>query len=235
MLIPILISILAGYCLGALPFGYVVSRAKGINIFEEGSKNPGATNVLRVLSARFGRPGKRLGLMVFGLDALKGAAATGWPILAHCIGSWDCYCSHWDVLSLIGLAAALLGHCFSCFTGFKGGKGVATGAGGLLVLMPASILVGLLVWLLAFGSTRYVSLASMLATLSLPVSGYVMWCAWDLPPLSAVILSSFIFIFVVVRHRTNIKRLLNGTEHKFARDGTGTPCPDSVDLSGSFK
>lgn len=222
MLIPILISIAAGYFLGALPFGFIVSRAKGVNIFEEGSRNPGATNVLRVLSAKFGKAGKRLGLLVFALDALKGATATAWPAIAFKMGVWDAPWEHWDVVSLIGLASALLGHSFSCFTRFKGGKGVATGAGGFLVLMPISVVIALLVWWLTFETTRYVSLASILATISLPVTGGILWCLWGLPPFSVVVISAGAAVFVAVRHRSNIVRLMHGTENKFVkRDGAG--------------
>lgn len=217
MLIPILISIVAGYFLGALPFGYLVARAKGVNIFEEGSKNPGATNVLRVLSAKFGKPGKRLGLMVFVLDALKGAVATGWTAVVFRMGMWDAAYEYWDIVSLIGLTSALLGHCFSCFTHFKGGKGVATGAGGFLVLMAPSLLIALLVWWVIFETTRYVSLASILATASLPVSSGIMWCVWGWPPMSVVIISAGATVFVAVRHRTNIGRLMRGTESKFVK------------------
>jgi glycerol-3-phosphate acyltransferase PlsY len=217
MLIPILISIVAGYFLGALPFGYVVSRAKGVNIFEEGSKNPGATNVLRVLSAKFGKAGKRLGILVFVLDALKGATATAWPAIAFRMGVWDAPWEHWDVVSLVGLASALLGHSFSCFTRFKGGKGVATGAGGFLVLMPVSIAIALLLWWLIFEAMRYVSLASILATISLPVTSAILWCFWGLQPFSVVLISAGAAVFVAVRHRVNIARLMHGTENKFVK------------------
>ncbi|MDR1010307.1 MAG: glycerol-3-phosphate 1-O-acyltransferase PlsY [Opitutaceae bacterium] len=221
MLIPILISIVAGYFLGALPFGYIVSRAKGVNIFEEGSKNPGATNVLRVLSAKFGKAGKRLGILVFMLDALKGATATAWPAIAFKTGLWDAPWEHWDVVSLVGLASALLGHSFSCFTRFKGGKGVATGAGGFLVLMPVSIAIALLLWWLIFEAMRYVSLASILATISLPVTSVIMWCIWGLPPFSAVMISAGVAVFVAMRHRVNIVRLMHGTENKFVKKSKG--------------
>jgi glycerol-3-phosphate acyltransferase PlsY len=217
MLFPILISIVAGYFLGALPFGFMVSRAKGVNIFEEGSRNPGATNVLRVLSAKFGKPGKRLGILVFALDALKGATATAWPAIAFRMGVWDAPWEHWDVVSLLGLASALLGHSFSCFTRFRGGKGVATGAGGFMVLMPVSIVIALLLWWLLFEKTRYVSLASILATASLPVTSGVFWCIWRWPPFSVVVISAAATVFVAVRHRTNIARLIKGTENKFVK------------------
>ena len=119
MIVPLILSLVAGYLLGALPFGYFVARSHGVNIFEVGSKNPGATNVRRVLGAKAGNT-------VFVLDALKGAVAALWPISApllhldpHAVGS----------MQIMGLVGALIGHSFSCFTGFKGGKGVATALG----------------------------------------------------------------------------------------------------------
>ncbi len=226
MLIPILTSIVVGYFLGALPFGFLVSRAKGVDIFQEGSKNPGATNVLRVLSAKFGRAGKRLGITVFVLDMVKGAAATAWPVIAFKMGVWDAPWEHWDVVSLISLGSALLGHSFSCFTRFKGGKGVATGAGGFLVLMPVSILIALLLWWLIFETTRYVSLASILATVSLPVTSGIMWCIWGWPPFSVVLISGGATVFVAVRHRSNIGRLMHGTENKFVKKSEAEKTPD---------
>ncbi len=214
MILPHIIALVAGYFLGALPFGWLVARSKGINIFEHGSKNPGATNVRRVLGEKFGQAGKRLGTMVFFLDAAKGALATGW------IPLWERYGAakpvldqeHVVYLAILGLVGALLGHSFSCFTRFKGGKGVATGAGGVLVLMPLGGLIGFGVWAATFYSTRYVSLASILAAVSLPVSS---WLIYRSPVITGV--AVLIAAFVVIRHRANIQRLLAGTESKFAK------------------
>jgi glycerol-3-phosphate acyltransferase PlsY len=154
----------AGYLLGALPFGYLVARSKGVNIFEVGSKSPGATNVRRVL-------GSGPGNVVFVLDALKGSVAAGWPLLVI----WQAVREPGfpGVLGYVGLAAALVGHSFSCFTRFRGGKGVATAAGGLLVLMPVVSLISAAVWVTVFYATRYVSLASILAAVALPILSYV--------------------------------------------------------------
>jgi glycerol-3-phosphate acyltransferase PlsY len=105
-----------GYILGSLPFGYVVARAHGVNIFKEGSGNPGATNVKRVLGEKFGAKGKRAGNLVFALDAVKGALAAGWPLFTTLAGA-DA-----RLLGLIGVIAAVLGHSFSIFTKFKGGR-----------------------------------------------------------------------------------------------------------------
>ncbi len=201
MTIFLLLAAVAGYFLGALPFGYWVARAKGINIFEHGSKNPGATNVRRVL-------GKGPGNLTFALDALKGAVAAGWPQVY----------SLWDepeirlYAMIVGLVAALLGHSFSVFTRFRGGKGVATAAGGFAVLMPWPLLVALGVWVVTFYTSRYVSLASILAAIALPVAAFFFQQAGVLVGLAGVIAA-----FVVLRHRTNISRLLNGTENKFVK------------------
>lgn len=214
MLVPLLIAAVAGYLLGALPFGYLVARSKGINIFEHGSKNPGATNVRRVLGEKFGKSGKQLGNLVFFLDALKGAAAGGWMLVATAVAreatGWDEITVVW--MQVVGVAASLVGHCFSCFTGFRGGKGVATTVGGVLVLMPVAIAVAAAVWAAVFYSTRYVSLASILAALALPLAAFFLGGS----PL-LISLSVAIALFVVVRHRANIVRLMNGTESRFAK------------------
>jgi glycerol-3-phosphate acyltransferase PlsY len=234
MLIPIISAVAAGYFLGALPFGFLVARAKGINIFEHGSKSPGATNVKRVLGEKFGASGKRAGNLVFALDALKGALAAGWPYAVW----WHCSrtvceaavtaaghpqppgagtAQAWLWAAIAGLVGALLGHSFSCFTRFKGGKGIATGAGGFLVLMPLSIVLAASLWVGVFKTSRYVSLASILAALSLPVTSFVTARLWGFPPVQIVWLSAAIGVFVTYRHRANIARLLNGTENRFAR------------------
>ena len=215
MLVPLLIAAVIGYVLGALPFGYFVARTKGINIFEHGSKNPGATNVKRVLGEKFGPSGKRLGNLVFFLDALKGAVATGWPLWVMgriTMNPEETFRTVNLPCAITGLVAALVGHSFSCFTHFKGGKGVATAAGGFMVLMPYAMLVCLLVWIITFYASRYVSLASILGAVALPVAAFFL----RQPPL-LLGLAVAIAAFVVLRHRTNIVRLANGTENKFAR------------------
>jgi glycerol-3-phosphate acyltransferase PlsY len=227
MLLPLLIAAAVGYLLGALPFGYVVARSKGINIFEHGSKNPGATNVKRVLGEKFGKSGKRLGNLVFFLDALKGAAATGWPLIlcwlemekiraagneVYSVNQVTLVGTVYPLAAITGLIFSLLGHSFSCFTKFKGGKGVATAAGGFMVLMPYAMLIALGVWIVTFYSSRYVSLASILAAIALPIAAFLL----HQPPL-LLVLSALIAAFVVFRHRANIARLLNGTENKFVK------------------
>ncbi len=201
-----LAAALIGYFLGSLPFGYIVARAHGVDIFKEGSGNPGATNVKRVLGEKFGAKGKRAGNLVFVLDAVKGAAAAGWPLLPF-VQAPDA-----RMLGLIGVIAAVLGHSFSVFTKFKGGKGVATAAGGVVVLMPVPCLIGVALWVVTFYATRYVSLGSILAAVVVPAAGWVQG-----NPLPLNIAVTLIGLFVIVRHRENLKRLLAGTESKFAK------------------
>jgi glycerol-3-phosphate acyltransferase PlsY len=216
-------SAVIGYFLGSLPFGAMVARAHGVDIFKEGSGNPGATNVKRVLGEKFGAKGKRAGNLVFALDVLKGAIASAWSVfswtsmsvsvdLQNGSGAAVISGQDWRLLGLAGVIGAILGHSFSIFTGFKGGKGVATAAGGVLVLMPVSCLIGALVWLVTFSVTRYVSLGSILAAVAVPAAS---WVRGNPLPLNIAITA--IGLFVIVRHRSNITRLLNGTENKFAK------------------
>ncbi len=198
-------STLVGYLLGSLPFGYLVARAQGVDIFKAGSGNPGATNVKRVLGAKAGNT-------VFVLDTLKGAVAAGWPMW-FLPGAPDV-----QMMGLVGVIGAVLGHSFSVFTKFRGGKGVATTAGGLIVLMPVSCAIGGAVWVLTFLVTRYVSLGSILAAVAVSLAS---WLRGN--PLSLNIVATILCLFVIVRHRENIARLLAGTESKFARKPPAQP------------
>ncbi|MFI5357295.1 MAG: glycerol-3-phosphate 1-O-acyltransferase PlsY [Opitutales bacterium] len=211
MALSILIAGAIGYLLGAIPFGYLVARARGVNIFEVGSRSPGATNVRRTLGAGAGN-------LVFVLDALKGAIASGWPLIHSQLQARWSLALGGDLAAnpapccVAGLVGALLGHSFSCFTGFRGGKGVATAAGGFVVLMPLVTVIAAVVWAIMFFATRYVSLASILAAVSLPVS------AWALGrPDLFIGTAAFLAAFVLWRHRSNCQRLLNGTENRFDR------------------
>jgi len=191
--VPIILGVvLVGYLLGAIPFGYLVARAHGVNIFQVGSKSPGATNVKRVL-------GNRAGNTVFALDVLKGMAASAWPLLF----------GHTRELAALGVFSALVGHAFSCFTGFRGGKGIATGAGGFLVLMPVVTIIGAVVWIALFFSTGYVSLASIAAAISLPLAGTALR-----QPRFIIVIASVIAVLVLFLHRSNLARLAAGTENR---------------------
>lgn len=192
----IALVILVGYLLGAISFAVIVSRRQGVDIFKQGSGNPGATNVKRVL-------GQKWGNLVFVLDALKGLLAAGWPLLL-----FDDFALRFAV---IGLISAILGHSFSVFLKFRGGKGVATTMGGLLAIMPLSLLIGLLVWLLSFYTTKIVALASILFAFSLPVSALNLYGAGD-PRFTLSIMLSILIFF---RHRSNLQRILQGKENRF--------------------
>ena len=212
---PLLIAAFVGYLLGSLPFGYLVARAKGVNIFEVGSKNPGATNVRRVL-------GSGPGNLVLCLDALKGAISSGWPLLWFWLQNGSISLSD-EVVAIAGVVGAMLGHSFSCFTRFKGGKGVATGAGGFLVVFPVGMAIAIAVWCVAALASRYVSLASMLGAISLPITALILHRSTVLVTVTAVIA-----LFVIYRHRANIARLLAGTETRIGQKVAAAPVPTSA-------
>jgi glycerol-3-phosphate acyltransferase PlsY len=191
--------IAAAYLLGAVPFGLLISKAKGIDIRQHGSGNIGATNVLRVL-------GKPLGITTFVLDALKGfMPAFVFPHLFA--GALDP-----AVLSVACGSAAIIGHNFPVFLGFKGGKGVATSAGVLIGIAPLAALIGLGAWALFFFTLRYVSLASILAATVVGAAGWWIYSGRLIPTVLSILSA-----LVILRHRANITRLLNGTESKFTR------------------
>ena len=188
-----------GYFAGAISFAVIVAKSKGVDILKEGSGNPGATNVKRVL-------GSTCGNVVFVLDALKGILAAGWPRLVF-EGELGLR------LGVIGLLAAIIGHSFSLFLKFRGGKGVATTMGGLLALMPQALVLGLAVWVVIFYTTKVVALASILFALSLPLSSYLLYGAAD----PRFTLGLVLGLLIVLRHRSNIARLLSGEEHSFKK------------------
>ncbi len=187
-----------GYFIGSISFAVLIAKKHGINILKEGSGNPGATNVKRVL-------GKGPGNIVFALDFMKGAMAAVIPYILFGDLNRELY-------SIIGLLGAIVGHSFSMFIGFKGGKGVATTMGGLMVIMPVSLLIGLLVWWIIFLLTRYVSLASILFGISLPITVWAF--KGSLAQRNFAIL---LMLVILIRHRSNIYRLVQGEENKFVK------------------
>lgn len=201
----LLFSIAVGYLLGSVPFGLLVARLRGINIREHGSRNIGATNVWRVCGWKFGLP-------VFLLDALKGAGAV-WlgGFLAGKLGGDAAWAS------IAGAMACILGHSFPVWLRFKGGKGVATSLGVFLGLMPLPSLIALLLWLIVFKVSGYVSLASIVAAVALPAAAIAMqftnWkYGWPVSGFAVVA-----GVLVILRHRANIARLRAGTENRFGR------------------
>lgn len=192
--------ILLSYLIGAVPFGLLLSRGKGINIREHGSKNIGATNVSRLL-------GKKLGFLTFLFDCAKGY----FPMLLAAIlleESGD----RQTVVALCG-AAAVVGHMFPVYLGFKGGKGVATGLGVFLYLAPKTVMLSLVIFIGTVAVTGFVSLASLLA------SAMVLPCLYFFSePIWKLLLAGFIVFMIWIKHHENIGRLLKGTEKSFKKN-----------------
>ncbi len=184
---------LAGYLIGSIPFSYLVARLFGVrDVRAVGSGNVGATNVMR-------SAGKLPGVLALILDASKGALTV---VLARTVSS-----SEMEVC-LAGLCA-VIGHLFPVWLGFRGGKGVATGAGLFIPLAPQALGVALLVFVFVLAAWRFVSLASILATLSLPVAAYLFGAG---PVVSGTGLIAALML--VAKHHANISRLARGTEPK---------------------
>lgn len=193
-------ALLVGYFLGAISFAVIIAKRRGVDILKEGSGNPGATNVKRVL-------GKKAGNLCFALDAVKGFLAALLPLLLVRDGPALPY-------AILGLVGAIIGHSYSVFIGFKGGKGVAVTMGGLLALAPLVLLGGILVWLATFYTSRYVSLASIIFGFSLPL---IAWMSGE--PGVLIGFLALLAALIAARHRGNIQRLLAGTENRFSKKG----------------
>lgn len=196
---------IVSYLLGAIPFGLLIGKARGVDVRTVGSRNIGATNVLRTV-------GKPWGILTFILDAIKGfVPAFVFPTLGNHFGLDF---QPLEISALIGGIAAILGHNFPIYLRFRGGKGVATSAGALLGIAPLAAAVGLALWALIFFTTRYVSLASILAAISVPVVGWLYYAKTGRAiPVALTVLAALI----VLRHRANIGRLLKGTESRFKK------------------
>ncbi len=204
-----------GYLLGSVNFAVLVAKKHGVDILKAGSGNPGATNVKRVL-------GKGPGNLVFALDALKGFVGTGLPYLLITVvvepPDPARRAEEQFLLCIAAFVGTLLGHCFSCFLGFKGGKGVASTIGGLLVLLPVPIVIGAAIWGVVFALSRYVSLASIALGVSLPLSCWLLPLATSLRFGPAEFwFAAALAAFNVWTHRSNLGRLLAGTENRFEK------------------
>lgn len=199
-------AVVAAYLIGAIPFGYLMGRwAKGVDIRRYGSGATGGTNVLRVL-------GWGPALLTALLDAAKGTVAT---LLGLFMERWT-----WNAFGLPGTGwlaalcglAAVAGHSWPVYLGFKGGKSVATGAGSMLALFPLYILIGLPVFLATVALTRFVSLGSILATLTI-----TLLVLFRQPLLSYKVWVLGVALIIIYRHNANVRRLLAGTEHRFGQ------------------
>jgi glycerol-3-phosphate acyltransferase PlsY len=191
----VLLSV-AAYLFGAIPFGLLVAKSRGVDIRAQGSGNIGATNVFRVI-------GKGWGILTFVLDALKGFIPSFvFPRLAGLETDWGV---------LFGIAA-ILGHSFPVYLKFKGGKGVATSAGMLLGVAPLAVLVGFISWVLCLMLSRIVSLSSIVAAIAVAIAVWI-----QDKGLVINIALTVLAMLVIWLHRANIKRLLNGTENRFGK------------------
>ncbi len=232
--------VLSAYLVGAIPFGLIISKMKGVDIRRHGSGNIGATNVTRVL-------GKRYGYTCFGFDVLKGFVPTliaGMQIAArlgikaegidgeHITGVET---TEGQIAWLAIGTATIIGHVFPVYLKFKGGKGVATSLGVVLGIWPYYTLTGLvvfLIWIAIWGWTRTVSIASIMAAAAFPIFLAILtsknsdWHFKDMYPL--FIFSIILALLVIIRHKSNISRLLAGTEHS-GRSNTGLT--ESEDMS----
>ena len=209
---------LVGYLTGAIPFGFIIGRFHGLDVREHGSGNIGATNVGRIL-------GRKWGILCFFIDVAKGLLPTlyaGHYLRSVCnVSSDNPMILSGQLAWLLVAACCVLGHMFSIYMKFSGGKGVATSLGVVLGIWPYFTLTGILVftvWVAMWGTWRYVSLASIIAALAFPTGLAILtwriptWHFSELIPL--FIFSGLMAMLVIVRHRSNIKRLLAGTENR---------------------
>jgi len=209
-----LTAAVAGYLLGSIPTGYLAGRIRGVDIRAAGSGNIGATNALRVL-------GKPAGIAVLAVDLLKGLAAC-WlaapsvdrAFFQHAqpaVGARE-----W--LAVVCGVCAILGHNYTCWLRFKGGKGVATTGGVFLALAPAATLATVACWIAVAVSTRYVSVASLAAAVALPL-----WVGWFGGSTVLVGIAAGAGLMAIVKHRANIRRLRAGTEHRWGAPRSRPP------------
>jgi glycerol-3-phosphate acyltransferase PlsY len=209
-----ILVVLIAYLLGSIPTGFLVAKARGVDIRSVGSGNIGATNVFRIL-------GKSAGAFVLLADAAKGWLAVF--VVARLVSGWfypDAGSLAREWFSLCAGIAAILGHNYTCWLHFKGGKGIATSAGVLVALVPVPLLIILGIWIVVFAASRYVSLASICASFVLP------FAAWFTGKnLATVIVTAALAVLAIYKHKTNIQRLMKGTENRI---GAKQPLPSDA-------
>lgn len=213
-----ILTLLIAYLLGSIPTGYLVAKARGVDIRKVGSGNIGATNVFRIL-------GTPAGIFVLLADAAKGWVAVWFAAKLLC--GWSHPNAGEQALEWFRLGAgvaAILGHNFTCWLRFKGGKGIATSAGVLVALVPEALLIILGIWIVVFALSRYVSLASISAAAALPIA------AWQLgESCTLVLVLTALAALAIYKHKANIKRLVNGTENRI---GAKTAAPSGSPRAG---
>ena len=197
-----IIFALISYMFGAIPFGLIIAKLKGVDIRQVGSGNIGATNVFRSV-------GKGWGILTFICDMLKGfAAARAFPVITAKLTQHESP----ESIGIIFAVLAIVGHNWPVYLKFKGGKGIATTAGALAGIAPTALGIGLLTWLIVFPLTRYVSAASITAAAVTPIAGWLLYSENDtITPIVLTILGAL----GILRHKSNIQRLIKGTEHQF--------------------
>ena len=191
----------AAYFLGSIPAGYLVARARGIDIRAVGSGNIGATNAFRIL-------GKPAGILVLVVDGLKGFAACAW-LADFIIQLFAVAPEQTEYLRIVAGICAVMGHNFTCWLKFRGGKGIATSAGVYFALAPLAAGIALGTWIIALALGRYVSVASIAASVALPAA---VWLTRDSRFLGMV--TTALGLLAIYKHKDNIQRLLNGTERR---------------------
>ena len=199
--------VVISYLLGATPSGYLAGMACGIDVRTAGSGNIGATKVVRVL-------GKKVGADVLAAEAYKGFVSARWvPGLALCL--FPSPGTSRENLALAGGVAAILGHIYTCWLKFKGGKGIATSGGVVLAWAPAACLTALALWGVVLAAGKYVSLASIAAAIILP---FAVWY-WNGSPTMTYAMTG-LSLLAIYKHKANIQRLLKGEESRIGRKKT---------------
>jgi acyl phosphate:glycerol-3-phosphate acyltransferase len=199
--------VVVAYLLGSTPSGFLAGKARGIDMRTVGSGNIGATNVLRVL-------GKKAGAIVLAADALKGFVSAWFlPILAH--DFFPSATASREGLALAAGVGAILGHIYTCWLKFKGGKGIATSGGVVMAWAPLACLTALALWGLVLVISRYVSLASIAAAIILP---FAVWF-WNGSMTMTVVMTA-LSLLAIYKHKANIQRLLQGVESRIGRKKT---------------
>ncbi len=199
----LLLALPIAYLIGSIPFGYlIVKLTRGADVRQTGSGGTGATNVSR-------RAGKLAGVATLLLDALKGAVAVF--VVAKLSDRFQLHWTTADWILMGAAVAAIVGHIFPVWLGFRGGKGVATGAGVFLTIAPLAILCAGVVFLLVVLITRYVSLGSILGAATIPL--FVWLTGLRTPEVTGALVGALLIVFA---HRANIGRLIRGTESKFS-------------------